>query len=165
MDTIEAFSADHLREVLNSNKRCPDFPRDRVDRVVELAQQRASTRGDSALDDDAQDAIVTTDWTNFASGEFGTNDTVVNTTAIGTFKPGPSRRSHASLFTNTMVVQEPWLRTGDGRRTKVTEYVSDDFEDATPGEFWLPDSAREYVAIVRLSDELVHGQPTVADAM
>lgn len=165
LDYPEAYTADNLYEILDANSAVPDeFGTANLERLVEIAQQRADARG-NPLEDDKQDCLIGTDWTGFAGNEFGYSGGKLNHFAFGVVQPGISSGKDATLFTDVQVVQQDWLETGDGRKTQLEQYVDDDYDGADPGEMWIPDGAAQYIAIVVLSNELVHGEPTAADAM
>lgn len=162
----EAFNDENLQELINANGSCPDVAMDEVQRLIDLAEQRAQLRDeDSSLDANRQDCIIATDWTGFASGEFGYDNGEVNQFAIGLLNEEASAGRDATLFNDTVVVQNGWLQTGDGRRSKIEQYNDDDFDGADEGEMWIPRSAQEYIAIIALDGELVHGSPSASDAM
>lgn len=158
-----AYGVDHLRELVNTNDSCRDITISESERLVEVAQQRADSN--SALDDGEKHCLVTTDWHGFCLDNFGqdTSDST-NEFAIGTFDHGRTMGRDAILFNDTIVVQHGWLNTGDGRKTKVKRYT-DDFDGASMGEFWLPKSVEEYVCIIELSGEMIHGSVDVSEAM
>lgn len=159
-------STDELRESINASSNCPDIAQDEAERLVDLAQRRAQTRGEeSALDADSFECVITTDWTGFTSDEFDYDNGHVNEFAMGVYAQKASEGKEATLFKHTVVVQHGWLQTGDGRRNKVEEYVDEEFDKSGPGEFWVPNSAQAYMHIVGLSPQLVHGEPSAADAM
>lgn len=165
-DYPEAFSAENLQELLNANDSCPSIAIDEVERIVELAEQRAQLREeDSSLDAKDIDCVIATDWTGFAESEFGRDNSETNQFAMGVLNEEASSGKGATLFNETVVLQNGWLTTGDGRRSKIEEYVDDEFESASSGEMWIPKGAQEYIAIIAISPELIHGSPDVADAM
>lgn len=165
-DYPEAYDTDHLQELINANSSCPDVALDEVKRIVDLAERRAQLRGeDSSLDVSDTDCLIATDWTGFASGEFGYDNGEVNQFAMGVLNEEASSGKDATLFNETVVLQNGWLQTGDGRRSKVEEYEDEDFEKANPGDMWIPKGAQQYIAIIAISSELVHGVPDAADAM
>lgn len=161
-----AHSKEELLELINNSDKCPDLAEDEVGRIIDLAERRAQLRQeDSAFDAEDHDCIITTDWTGFASGEFDYDNGHVNQFAMGVYQPKASAEKQADLFKSTVIVQNGWMQTGDGRRNKVKEYEDEDFEKSGPGDFWVPKGAQDYILIVALAPELVHGQPSVADAM
>jgi len=166
-DYPEAFTVDNLYQILDSNSVVADeFGHDNAERLVALARQRADSRGEqSALDSTETECIIGTDWTGFAGDEFGYDGGKMNKWAFGVCKEDISRGKDATLFTNVHVVQQDWLETGDDRKTKLEQYEDEDYENSEPGEMWIPDAAAQYIAIIALSDELIHGDATVADAM
>jgi hypothetical protein len=165
-DYPEAYTFDNLRQIINANDSCPSVADDELKRLVDLAKQRASKRGEeSALDDTQTECIIATDWTGFASGEFGYDNGDVNQFAMGVLEEEVSAGKGATLFSDSVVVQRGWMETGDGRRAQVQQYEDEDYDNADAGEFWIPNSAQDYIAIVALGDELLHGEVELADAM
>lgn len=166
-DFPEAYTKDNLQDILDANSAVPDdFGEANLDRLLTLARQRADARGeDSAFDGDKMDCLIGTDWTGFAGDEFGYDGGKLNHWAFGVLNVEASYGKNATLFTNVQVVQQSWLETGDGRKSQVQTYVDEDYDGADDGEMWIPDGAAEYIAIVALSPELIHGDANVADAM
>lgn len=165
-DYPEAYDKEHLLELINANSSCPDVAMDEVRRIIDLAERRAQLRGEkSGLDDDKTDFVIATDWSGFASDEFGYDNGDVNQFALGVLNERASAGKRATLFNDTVVIQNGWLQTGDGRRASVQTYEDDDFDKADEGEMWIPISAQEYIAIIAISNELIHGDPSAADAM
>lgn len=165
-DYPEAYDDEHLLELINANSSCPDVAMDEVQRIIDLAERRAQLRGEkSAFDGDETDFVIATDWTGFASDEFGYDNGEVNQFALGVLNERASAGKAATLFNDTVVVQNGWLQTGDGRRAKVQTYEDTEFDKADEGEMWIPHSAQEYIAIIGISTELIHGEPSAADAM
>lgn len=163
----EAYTLDNLQDILDANSSVPDLTREEIERLVDLAERRAGARGEqNALENAETDCIIATEWYNFAADEFG-HDTegTINNVAMGVLDMRASVGKDATLFTDTYVAQNKWLESGDGRCTQVEQYVDDDYDDATPGNMWIPQGAQEYIAIVKLSNELIHGSPQAADAM
>jgi len=163
----EAYTLDNLQEILDSNSAVPDLTREEVERLVDLAKRRADARGEqNALEDTETDCIIATEWYNFAADEFGhDSEGTINNVAMGVLDMSASVGKDATLFTDTYVIQTKWLESGDGRCNQIEQYVDDDYDEATPGDIWIPQGAQEYIAIVKLSDELIHDNPQVADAM
>lgn len=165
-DYPEAYTEDNLCDILESNDDCPPIGPDELDRIIDLAQRRADARGEeSALERTEVDCVIATEWDGFAQGEFGYDNGTLNQFAIGVLNEQVSAGKGATLFTDTYVIQTGWLQTGDGRRNEVEAYVDDDYDNADAGEMWIPNGAQDYICIVALSDELVHGTPSVSDAM
>lgn len=162
----EAYTIDNLMELLEANSGAPDaFGRDNAERIVTLAQQRADARGEqSQLDSDHVECLIGTDWAGFAGDEFGYHAGKLNKWALGVLDVGRSMGRDATLFKDAVVVQQGWLETGDARYTQIEEYESD-FEGASRGELWIPRKAQDYIAIIALSPELIHGDASAADAM
>lgn len=158
-----AYTQDNLAQILNANDSCQNFADDEVRRLVDLAQRRAQARADSALDDGEVDCIIATEWSGFTQDKgFGFDNGQRNGVAMGVYT---DESDAATLFEDTVVVQQGWLSTGDGRRSKVEEFQDESWDDATTGTFWVPNGAQPYLCIVALSNELVHGTTKVADAM
>lgn len=165
-DYPEAYTLDNLEQIIDSNDHCPSLARDEIERLVELARQRADARGtDSALEDEQTECLIATDWTGFASGEFGYDNGDVNQFAMGVLEERVSAGRDATLFSDTVIVQNGWLQTGDGRRSQVKAYEDEDYERSDTGEMWIPKSAQEYIAIIALDPELIHGEPDASEAM
>lgn len=166
-DYPEAFAEDQLYDILDANSAVPDeFGTDNLERLLDIAKARADARGeDSALDADQTDCIICTDWTGFAGDEFGYSGGKMNKWAFGVLEADVSCGKNATLFSNTHVVQQDWLESGDGRKTQTEKYVDDDYDGANPGELWIPNGAQDYIAIVALDPELLHGEVDLADAM
>lgn len=162
-------SKDELLKTINGSDKCPDIAPDEADRLIDMAERRAQLRGEeSAVEKGVgtdPDCIISTDWTGFASGEFDYDNGHVNQFAMGVLKEEVSAEKNATLFHDTVVVQNGWLQTGDGRRSKVEEYHDEDFDKASPGSFWIPHGAQDYIAIIAISGEAIHGEPDLADAM
>jgi hypothetical protein len=160
-----AYDRDHLDELLNSNSSWPDYMSGAErDRLVKLARQRADARG-GALDDGETECIIGTDWGNFASGEFGFDDDTMNQVALGVVQGDISSGKDATLFSDTVVVQDRWLCSGDGRLTATKDYEDEDWDDANIGDLWIPDGAQDYICIVALSGDIVHDDPDASEAM
>jgi len=158
-----AYDEGHLQELINANDSCPDVAIDEVKRIMDLAERRAQIRGEeSSLEAGAHDCVISTDWSGFASGEFGYDNGEVNQFAMGVYEKDSGS---ATLFKDAVVLQNGWLQTGDGRRSKVEEYHDEDFDKASPGSFWIPKGAQDYIAIIAISGEAIHGEPDLADAM
>ena len=163
-----AYTLDNLEQLLDSNDATPDWVVDPtyLDRLVDMAEQRAAARGeDSALDESQVDCIITAEWQNFLQPEFGYSGDDANAVALGVVNPRASADRDAILFNDTAVVQTDWLRSGDGRKTQTRPYMDEEYDNAEEGEFWVPRGATDYVCIIALSDELVHGSPNLAEAM
>lgn len=161
-----AHDIDELLELINDSGSCPTIAREEAERIRELALQRATVRGeDSCLDGDVEECLITTDWEGFASGEFGYDNGEVNQFAMGEHNARVSKNAGASLFENTVVIQNSWLLTGVSRGSKTKDYNDAEFDGADEGEFWIPKSAQDYILIVILAPEFVHGSPDFADAM
>jgi hypothetical protein len=166
-DYPEAYTDDNLYDILTANDAVPDeFGRDNLDRLLDIARARADARGEqNALDAEQSECLIGTDWTGFAGNEFGYDGGKLNNWAFGILEAEVSRTKNATLFTDTHVVQQSWLETGDGRKSQTKAYVDDEYDGANEGDLWIPEGAQEYIAIVILDPELLHGSPTAADAM
>lgn len=162
----EAYDKEHLQELINANDSSPNVAIDEVERLIDLAERRAQLRDEeSTFDADDKECIIMTDWSGFAADEFGYDNGDMNQTAIGILNTQASAGKYATLFNDTVVVQNGWLETGDARRAKIEQYNDEDFEQASEGEMWVPDKAQEYMAIIALDPGLVHDDPKAADAM
>mgnify|MGYP000105399959 CR=1 FL=1 len=162
----EAYTADNLEQILDANDSCPTIGPDELDRIIELAQQRADKRGEeNALDEHQTDCLIATNWDGFAEGEFGRDNGQINQFAMGVYEEDISSGKGATLFTDTMVLQDGWLHSGDGRRSKVKHYIDDEYDNADRGEMWIPKGAQDYICIVKLSAELIHDDADASEAM
>lgn len=163
----EAYTMDNLQNILGANDAISEkFGSESLDRLMTIAQQRADARGEqNALESDQVECLIGTDWKGFAGDEFGYDSGKLNKWAFGVLEADVSQGKNATLFSNVQVVQQDWLETGDGRLSQLETYTDDDYDGANDGEMWIPDGAAEYICIVALSSELVHGEPDAAEAM
>jgi len=152
-DFPEAYTVENLQEIINANDACPSLATGEVQRLVDLAKQRASTRDE--LEEDQFECLIGTEWSSFASDEFGFDNGDVNQFAFGVFEADVSAGKGADLFNETVVVQRGWLTSGDGRRAQIEPYMDDDYDNADEGEMWIPNGAQEYMLITALSEELL----------
>lgn len=161
---LKAYDADHLAELVEANSSAPDWVSgDVIDRIVEYAQQRAAARDEqSSLDADQTECIITTDWQNFTD-DWGFSSGSANQVAIGTYNSGAG--SKADLFENAEILQTQWLRSGDGRSKQAAEYEDGSDYDGKLGEMWIPHAAQDYICIIELTGELIHGEPELSEAM
>jgi len=160
----QAFDDDHFAELVDANDSTPVWLNDPevLERIIEYAKSRAASRGEeSALDADEGDCLITTDWNSFTD-DWGFDDGNANQVAIGTFNADVSSGKQADLFNDTAILQTGWLRTGDGRKSQSEMYQ---YDGANEGEMWIPEGAQSYICIVELTNELLHGEVTLADAM
>jgi hypothetical protein len=163
----QAFDDDHLAELVDANSSVPDWVDDPevLQRIIEHAKGRASGRGEeSALDSTEAECLITTDWNSFTD-DWGFDDGNANQVALGVFNEEVSSGKQADLFNETVIVQTGWLRTGDGRKSQSEAYLDEGYDNADEGEMWIPNGAQDYIAIIELTDELLHGEVTLADAM
>ena len=161
-----AYTVDNLQSLCNANDVAPDISDDETQRLIELAQQRAESRGEeSALDADTKEVLIATTWNGYASDNFGYDDNLLNKFALGELNVDVSAGKRATLFNNTVVVQQGWLQSGDARRTKLQHYEDDDYDGSDVGDLWIPLSACDYIALFAISNDLIHGQKQIADAM
>jgi len=161
-----AYTVDNLQSLCDANDVAPDISDDEAQRLVELAQQRAESRGEeSALDADTKEVLIATTWNGYASDNFGYDDNLLNKFALGELNVDVSAGKRATLFNNTVVVQQGWLQSGDSRRTKLRHYEDDDYDGGDVGDLWVANGAAEYIAMFELSSELIHGQTQLADAV
>jgi hypothetical protein len=142
-DYPKAFDEDHLHELLKSNDSCATPARDEVERLDTLVEQRQDARTEPA-----RDCLIATDWSGFAADNFGFDNGEMNEFAMGTYERATD---NADLFNDTVVVQNGWLTTGDGRRSQVQQYNDDDFDGADVGQLWLPRSAQDYIAVIEVA--------------
>lgn len=161
-----AYTVEELHDMVDSNGSCPSLAMDEIERIVQLAEQRAGVRGeDSALEADKRECLIGTDWNGFAADEFGHDNGDVNQFAMALLEADTSKGKNATLFSNTAVIQNGWLTSGDGRRSKTRQYEDDDYDGSSIGELWIPNGAEEYIAIIELDPELYHGEWKMEDAM
>lgn len=167
-DYPEAYTADNLRQILDANDSVPSLNDEQFERLVELAERRASGRGESAvntgLEQHEHECLIATNWDSFAGNEFG-YDGEVNQFAFGVYDHDISAGKGACLFTDTVVVQNGYLTTGDGRKTQFERYMDEDYDNANAGEMWIPRGAQDYIGIVVLDPELLFGEADIADMM
>jgi len=158
----EAYTDENLASILDSHDSVPDYleRRDVRGRILDVARQWADR--DGQLDDDNTRCLIATTWTNWASDELDYDSGSLNQVALGVMD---TKTSSATLFTDTVVVQDSWLQTGDGRKTKLRQYDDAEFEASDRGELWLPDGAADYIAVIALSNELLYDDPSMAEAM
>lgn len=154
-DFPTAYVADEFREMVNANDDCPSLADGEMQRLLDLAQQRASVR--DGLEDDQSECLIATTWSGFTNDEFGFDNGSPNQFAMGVFEGNVSTGKGADLFTDTVVIQHGWLTTGDGRRNQVEAYLDEDYGNADEGDLWLPNGAQKYIAVIALSDELLRG--------
>lgn len=161
-----AYTVDNLQSLCNSNGVAPDITEVHAERLVEIAQRRADSRGeDSALDAQESEVLIATTWNGYASDNFGYDNNSLNKFAFGELNVDVSAGKRATLFNNTVVVQQGWLQSGDSRRTQVEHYEDDDYDGSDVGDLWIPHSACDYIALFELSSELIHGKTSLADAI
>lgn len=161
-----AYSVDNLQSLCNANDLAPDLTGDEAERIVEIAQQRASSRGEeSALDADTKEVLIATTWNTYASDNFGRDNNNLNKFAIGELNVDVSAGKRATLFNNTVVVQQGWLESGDSRRTEIEYYEDDEYGGSDVGDLWIANGAAEYIALFALSSELIHGKVSLSDAL
>lgn len=163
----QAYGSEHLEELLDTNDSTPDWLMnpETLERVLEHAQARADGRGeDSALDSTKAECIITTNWGAFTD-DWGYDDEKANQVALGVFDADVSSGKGADLFTDTVILQSGWLRTGDGRKSQSEAYLDEGYDAANEGDMWIPDGAQDYICIIELTDELLHGEPQLTDAM
>lgn len=166
-DYPEAYTDENLRQILDANDSVPSLNDEQFERLLDLARRRADGRGnsvDTGLEEHEHECLIATDWDSFAGNEFG-YDGEVNQFAFGIYDHDVSSGKGACMFTDTVVVQNGYLTTGDGRKTQFERYYDEDYDNANEGEMWVPRGAQDYIGIVALSTELLHGEPDLADAM
>jgi len=159
----DAFNLDMLEDIFEANDAAPSIDEAEMERLIEVAQEVSGA--DSTLDADNEWCLIGTEWQSFCKNTFGDDDGLVNRFAIGVHEADISSGKGATLFSKTRIIQHQWLKGGDGRRQKYCRYVDDDYEDANAGDMWVPRGAQEYMLIVELKPELLHGQATIAEAM
>lgn len=164
---IEAYDASHLAELLESNSSAPDWlGDDEAKLIVEYAQQRADSRGESSsFDNDTTECLITTNWSSFTD-DWGFSGGSANQVAIGSLNE--TAGEGADLFENTDVLQTNWLCDGDGRKTQAERYEDrETIEDynGSVGDMWVAHGAQDYLCIITLTGELLHGEPELSEAM
>lgn len=166
-DYPEAFTTDQLTDIIDANEHAPDtVASDHIERLLDIARARADARGeDSALDSEQVEALICAEWQDPIGGGFGYSGGKKNIWAFGILEAAVSRTKGATLFTSTQVAQQDWLDSGDGRKTQLDTYLDSEYDNASPGDLWIPDGALDYMAVVVLSPELLHGDAGAADAM
>lgn len=163
----KAFDNDNFEQILESNDSTPNWllEGDVLNRIIEYARQRAEARGqDSALENGDADCLIVTNWSSFTD-DWGYTEEGANQVSIGTFNHSVSSGKDAGLFNETQIIQRDWLETGDGRKTQAEYYIDESYDGANEGEMWIPNNAQDYICIVELSGELLHGEPSAAEAM
>lgn len=167
MSYQQIYVADQFADIISANSSAPAWlDQDGVtDRILEYARSRAHSRGeDSALDGDGTECFITTNWSAFTD-DWGFSGGSANQVAIGTLNEKASAAKQATLFEDVVILQTDWLRDGDGRKTQAETYIDSGWEDASRGDMWVPDNAQEYLCITELTGEVLHGEPTLTDAM
>jgi len=159
----KAYDANHLKSLIESNDSGPDCTTEMSERLITLAQQRGSRRNESALTG-VTECVIATNWVGYCSDTLGHDGDTLNHYMIGCHKADVSRMKNADLFTDTHIIQQQWLLSGDGRRSEVEPY-EDDFDGTDSGEVWIANSAQDYLCIIELDDELVYGDASMSDAM
>lgn len=164
MDLPEAYGDDNLAQILDANDSVPEwFSGEAVQHAVDYAKHRASARGeDSALEDTETECLITTNWSSFTD-DWG-HDDGANEVALGILNERVSATTDAMLFNDTDILQTGWLQSGDGRRTQAERYVDKEF-GGDDGEMWVPKNAAQYLCIIKLDDELIHGDVQMVEAM
>jgi hypothetical protein len=164
---LQAYDVDHLTEVVESNSSAPDWlTGEAVERAAEYATQRAKNRGEnSALDSGESHYLITTNWSSFTD-DWGFSGGSANQVAIGTLNETAGEQ--ADLFEDAEVLQTDWLRSGDGRKKQAELYedkeVVSEFNGSV-GDMWIPHAAQDYLCIIELTSELLHGEAELAEAM
>jgi len=166
----QAYDTDTLEEMVTSNDSSPQWLRgNALERVVEYAERRADARGEeSALDSADAECLITTNWSAFTD-DWGFDDGSANQVALGVFNEELSAGKGADLFTDVEILQSGWLRTGDGRKKQAAEYVDEEYSESSDynvrGQKWVPNNAQQYICIIELTGELIHGQAQLSEAM
>jgi len=163
----QAYDTDHLTELVESNSSAPDWLSDAsVERATTYAKERAKSRGeDSALDSGDTHCLIATNWSSFTD-DWGFSGGSANQVAIGTFNE--TAGDQADLFEDTEVLQTDWLRSGDGRKKQAELYEDDEVVsefNGSVGDMWIPHAAQDYICIIELTSELLHGEAELAEAM
>jgi len=170
MPELRAFSAAELVDKIEEAELGPDLPdavvREAAERLITLANQHTTARGDGGLNQE-KDYIICTNWDNFCRDTFGSSQfpegDVPNRFALATVDFEVSKGRKAWLCKNAVAVQQGWLETGDSRKTQMKEIdqTDGDFLDKV-GQFWSP---REYTLLIELGDDLVKDETSLEDAM
>jgi hypothetical protein len=162
----QAYTVESLVEIIEANDSVETPTNAEIERLLDLADTRAASRGETnALDESQTDCLIGTDWTSFAQDEFGYSGGKCNVWAFGVYESEISSGKGADLFSDTHVVQQGWLESGDGRMASLEAYMDDEYDNASEGELWIPSGAQQYICIIELGDELLHDDAAVADAM
>jgi hypothetical protein len=160
-----AYTVDNLQQLLDANEYAPPITDDVVDRLVAVAQARVSA--ESAYDNVGPIDLVFGTWDNFCRETWGSSSTDYGTEPnrfmLCTINEDVSENRDAWLCEEADVIQQGWLTTGDGRKSKLKHVdVSDtEFVDDTR-TCWCP---KEYLGRVSMSNELLTPEGTAADAM
>lgn len=148
MNVLEAYTDDHLRELIDSNDSCHDITDEEYERLLSVI---ASFTNEPQSRDEQPALIICGSWFNYAESTFGIEDGAVNRIAIGWYNEEISSEKGALLFENVEIVQRQWLQTGDGRRRQTRTYEDEQYDDS----LWVPKSITDYLCIVTLSEELL----------
>lgn len=163
----QAYDDDHLEQLLDANDAAPDWVSDSetVERITEHARGRADGRGEeNALSSTETECLIVTNWNSFTD-DWGFSDGTSNQAALGIYNEEASSGKNADLFTDVVILQSGWLKSGDGRLSQSEYYEDEEWDDATPGEMWIPVGAQDYICIIELTTDLIHGEPTIEDMM
>lgn len=163
----QAYDDDNLKQNVDANSSSPDWLSNPkvLERIIEHAKGRADARGeDSALDDSECECLITTNWSSFTE-DWGFSGGDANQVAVGIFNEEVSSGKQADLFTDVVVLQTDWLRSGDGRKSQAEAYMDESYDNADEGEMWIPNNAQDYICIIELTDELLHGEVQLSEAM
>lgn len=159
----DAFNVEMLGDIFDANDAAPSVDEDEMERLIDVAREVSGAS--NTLEAENEWCLIGTEWQSFCENTFGDDDGLVNRFAIGIHEADISSGKGATLFSKTRIAQQRWLKGGDGRRQKYCRYVDSDYEDANAGDMWIPKNAQEYMLIVELKPELLHGQASIAEAM
>jgi hypothetical protein len=160
-----AYTVDNLHQLLESNQYAPAVSDDIVDRIVEVTQARVSA--DGAYDDVGELDLVFGTWDNFCRDTWGSSSTDYGTEPnrflVCRINEDVSQNRDAWLCEDADVIQQGWLTTGDGRKSKLKHVDVSDTEFVDESRVcWCP---KEYLGRIALSNELLTPDGTAADAM
>jgi len=158
----EAYSSDQFGDMVLANSAV-DIGREHADRLLSVASS-----ADVPREADGITAVVGTNWQSFASDRFGEDSVrMTNRFAIGSYQPTVSAEQQAALFTDTVVVQQSWLESGDDALTRTQPYEAQ-YDGGDEGEMWIPHSAMPqedgYVLALALAPAILDGQQGLAGA-
>jgi len=167
----QAYDDEHFAELVTANDSVPEWINgDVIDRIIDYAERRAQARGeDSALDGGDSDCVIITNWSSFTD-DWGFSDGNANQVAFGVFNEELSAGKGADLFTDVEILQSAWLRSGDGRKKQAAKYTDEEYAEQASdfdvsGQKWIPNGAQQYICIIEITSEMIHGEAQLSEAM